>query len=126
MIPMKKPLLMGIFCIVILAMLALTGCVETTSNRIEGTAYNRTGYDVRLKAHCTSGIYQDIYRDIFRNSTDKFWVTAGFWEITVWYDDGRLESNSQIGKDTLEVRKTDDTFDICIYEDYIWMNAYEI
>lgn len=101
-------------------MVGFAGCITSDTGDIEGQVYNTTDLKVKLKAHCTTGVHQDIWRTIYANDTDKFWLYVGTWEITVWWD----ASGDKLDDDTLIVQKIDDWFEIMVYNTTILCDAY--
>jgi len=119
---MKKPLMMGTFCIVILGMLALTGCVQTEQNTVDGTLHNNTddyAY-VNFKNKATSDSFN---WGVNANSTRSGTLTVGTYILKA-YPGYSSDNNPIIDSAELVIQASDNDFTIIIYNTSLYAESY--
>jgi len=116
---MKKPLMMGVFCFVIIAMSIFAGCITTESQRIEGTMHNNTEYlvDVYFRNKATG---QNIRWGVANDSTKYVELATGAYSVSANY----RYDDSLIGSADLELTSADATWYVNIYNTSVFANAY--
>jgi len=113
----KKAVIIAMLAIILMAMLA--GCISTDTSRVDGTIYNNTDYKVNV--HAQNKATGAIGRwGINGNSTRPVTLNVASYTILAYYWD----DDSLIGTDDLQVRASDATFSIIIYNETVYCDAY--
>lgn len=112
---MRKILAVAILALVLLATVALTGCVD--DNTITGTVYNRTEYKMELRVRSTTGTHGSTV-SMAKNHSKEMELLPGSYiatgTLTVGTDDAVF-----VDSQGFQLLVTDTTFDIYVDEDSI-------
>lgn len=85
---MRKPLMMGFFCIVIVSMALFAGCIQTEANTVDGIMFNNT--DSNAYVHFNNkdtGDHVDL--EVVANSTRSIQMRVGRYDLKAYYTDGK-------------------------------------
>lgn len=119
---MKK--ILAILSLIVIFSVA-SGCVNTTVAEINGTIYNRIDY--RVKVYIENKITDETVTYRLRNESQQPRALKvgdyNIWAYTASYTDD-WENEEYIGGDELEIRATDTSFSITVYNDSLLAQSY--